>query len=97
MDACATCNLVVPLDALECHCCCRNCEVKGGEVMNGVSGGRMWGADMEALEEDLHARLGEVTATRLRVEPAAIMEVLSTWLADNGLSVVNDDMEILEL
>lgn len=65
--------------------------------MSGVSGGRMWGADMEALEEELHARLAEVTDTRLRVEPSTIMEVLSVWLADNGLFIVNDDMEILEI
>lgn len=57
----------------------------------------MWGADMEALEEELHARLAEVTDTRLRVEPSTIMEVLSVWLADNGLFIVNDDMEILEI
>jgi hypothetical protein len=49
------------------------------------------------LENTLYARLGEVTDTRLRVEPAAIVEVFSTWLADNGLAIVNDDQEIIEI
>jgi hypothetical protein len=52
---------------------------------------------LEKLENELYARLGEVTDTRLRVEPAAIVEVFSTWLADNGLAIVNDDQEIIEL
>jgi hypothetical protein len=65
------------------------------------SGGRMWLADIETLEEDLHARLGrrleEITDARLQVEPVAIVEVLSAWLADNDLTIVNEDMEIFEI
>jgi hypothetical protein len=52
---------------------------------------------MEKLENDLYNRIGKVTDTRLKVEPADIVEVFSNWLADNYLTVVNDDQEIIEL
>jgi hypothetical protein len=52
---------------------------------------------LDRLDSELYARLGEVTDTRLRVEPAAIVEVFSTWLADNGLAIVNDAQEIIEI
>jgi len=53
--------------------------------------------DMERLENDLYNQLGGVTNTRLRVEPADIVQVFSTWLSDNGLAIVNDDQEIIEI
>jgi hypothetical protein len=53
--------------------------------------------EMESLENDLYNRLGKVTDTRLKVEPADIVEVFSNWLADNYLAIVNDDQEIIEL
>jgi hypothetical protein len=49
------------------------------------------------LENDLYTRLGSVTDTRLKVEPADIVEVFSNWLADNGLAIVNDDQNIIEI
>jgi hypothetical protein len=53
--------------------------------------------DMERLENDLYARLGGVTDTRLRVNPADIVQVFSNWLADNGLAIVNDNQDIIEI
>ena len=53
--------------------------------------------DMESLENDLYTRLGGVTDTRLRVEPADILEVFTAWLADNGLAIVNDAQDIIEI
>lgn len=53
--------------------------------------------DMESLENDLYTRLGGVTDTRLRIEPADIVQALTEWLSDNGLAIVNDDMEVISL
>ena len=95
VDKCGSCHLVVPLDALNCFCCCRNCEETVIEVTPDPI------EESLRLEQDLFARLGrrleEITDARLQVEPVAIVEVLSAWLADNGLAIVNDDQNIFEI
>jgi len=51
----------------------------------------------EILENDLYIRLAKVTDTRLRVDPNTIVNAFSEWLSDNGLAIVNDDQEIIEI
>jgi hypothetical protein len=47
------------------------------------------------LHEKLFCELLELTFKE--IVPADIVEVFSNWLADNGLAIVNDDQEIVEL
>jgi len=59
----------------------------GGEVMNEKY--------LTTLHETLFRELLELTFKE--IVPADILQVFSNWLADNGLAIVNDDMEIVEL
>jgi hypothetical protein len=65
-------------------------EVQAGEEMNSFE-------VMEELENDLYTRLKSVTDTRLKVDANDIVEVFSRWLADNGLAIVNDAQNIIEI
>jgi hypothetical protein len=52
---------------------------------------------MERLENDLYTRLGKVPDTGHGLFINDIVEEFSNWLADNGLAIVNDDAEIIEI
>lgn len=51
----------------------------------------------ECANSDLATRLGDVLNTRLRVEASSVLEVVSTWLSDNGLSIIDGSGEIVQL
>jgi len=61
----------------------------GGEVMNELQA--------EFLENDLYKRLAKVPDTGHGLFINDIVEEFSNWLADNGLAIVNDDQEIIEI
>ncbi len=55
------------------------------------------GVCIDCANSDLTTRLNDVLNTRLRVEAAAVLEVLTTWLADNELAIVDNALNVVEL
>jgi hypothetical protein len=51
----------------------------------------------ERLENDLYIRLGKVSDTGHGLFINDIVNAFSEWLSDNGLAIVNDDAEIIEI
>ena len=49
------------------------------------------------LRRGLAVRLEPILDTRLRVDVGTVLEVLETWLHDSGLSIVDENLEIVEL
>lgn len=53
--------------------------------------------ETEQTAQELAKRLGAVLDTRLRVDVGTVLEVVATWLHDNGLAIIDGNGEIVEL
>jgi hypothetical protein len=51
----------------------------------------------EIIENDLYIRLAKVSDTGHGLFINDIVNAFSEWLSDNGLAIVNDDAEIIEI